>query len=326
MQEYEQSDSLKIHWANKASGGDRTGDEHAVRWEKGKRLVRRCLGVIICDNDECNIIIRPKTTPLTIQKQLNESCICAAQLHHQRCEVRAISWKWAEGVHFQNDGIHTHGWPGHILHLLNGEREGFENLVRAHPNTGPLGLIVGVPGLTGPGESAADISDVLLNADRVSKERRKIKLDADSGGDNFIAAFAKLTEDYPGFVIFSMIGKITVICVQTPFMRTNMLKSSRMDGPTNGFVNDAAHGWWRECNSLLMITSSYCPTLFRWVPGVLSFTNGASGQHFKYHFIAVFQSMAHEAEERTMPLADWMFAGVCSFSSRFIPLSDHIFF
>ena len=167
---------------------------------------------------------------------------------------------------------------------------------------------------------------MLLNADRVSKERRKIKLDADSGGDNFTAAFAKLTEDYPGFVIFSMIGKITVICVQTPFMRTNMLKSSRMDGPTNGFVNDAAHGWWRERNSLLMITSSYCPTLFRWVPGVLSFTNGASGQHFKYHFIAVFQSMAHEAEERTMPLADWMFAGVCSFSSRFIPLSDHIFF
>ncbi|KIJ94192.1 hypothetical protein K443DRAFT_12320 [Laccaria amethystina LaAM-08-1] len=50
------------------------------------------------------------------------------------------------------------------------------------------------------------------------KERRKIKLDADSGGDNFIAAFAKLTEDYPGFVILSMLGKITVICVQTPFM------------------------------------------------------------------------------------------------------------
>ena len=78
--------------------------------------------------------------------------------------------EWAEGVHFQNDGIHTHGQPGRVLHLLNGECEHFENLVRAHPNTGPLGLIVGVPGLTGPGESVADISDVLLNADHVSKE------------------------------------------------------------------------------------------------------------------------------------------------------------
>jgi hypothetical protein len=87
--------------------------------------------------------------------------------------------------------------------------------VKAHPNTGPLGLIVGVPGLTEPGESVADISDVLLNADRVKKERQKIKHDTDSGGDNFIAAFAKFTEEYPGFVIYSTLGMITVISVQT---------------------------------------------------------------------------------------------------------------
>ena len=42
------------------------------------------------------------------------------------------------------------------------------SIVKAHPNT--LGLIVSVPGLTGPGDSVADISDVFLNVDCISKE------------------------------------------------------------------------------------------------------------------------------------------------------------
>jgi hypothetical protein len=41
--------------------------------------------------------------------------------------------------------------------------------------SGPCALITGVPTFEGPGESVADISDVLLNVDWVSKERRKVK-------------------------------------------------------------------------------------------------------------------------------------------------------
>ena len=310
--EYKQFDNLKIHWANKAIGGDRTGDEHASTWEKGKKATRRCLGVITCDNDNCNVVIRPKTSPKAIHEQLNQPCVCTVEVHHQKCEVRAISYRWSKGIHFYNDGVHAHHRPGRVLHLLNNEREQFETLVKAHPKTGPLGLIVGVPGLTGPGESVADISDVFLNADRVSKERQKIKLNTDSGGDNFISAFAKFTEEYPGFVIYSTLGTITVISVQTKFMQSNLFKEFTLDGPVNGTVNDAAHGWWKERNSLLMITSAYSPLLLRWVPGVISYTNGASAEHFKYHFIGVFQSIAREADERKIPLDDTMFAGVCS--------------
>jgi len=317
LDEYKQADNLKIHWANKAIGGDRTGDEHAQTWERGKRATRRCLGVLTCDNDNCSIVVRPKTTPKAIQEQLDQPCICTARVHHQTCEVRSISYKWSKGVHLYNDGIHAHHRPGRVLHLLNDERERFETLVKAHPNTGPLGLIVGVPGLTGPGESVADISDVFLNADRVSKERQKIKNHTESGGDNFIAAFAKFTEEYPGFVIDSTLGKVTVISVQTSFMQSILFKEFRLDGPVNGTVNDAAHGWWKECNSLLMITSAYSPVLLRWVPGVISYTNGASAQHFKYHFIGVFQSIAREADGRKVSLDDSMFAGVCSIYSYF---------
>ena len=63
-----------------------------------------------------------------------------------------------------------------------------------HPTVGPLGLIVGIPGLHGPGESVAEISDALLNSGRVGKERLKVKHVSDPlGGDSFILSFAKFS-------------------------------------------------------------------------------------------------------------------------------------
>ena len=93
-------------------------------------------------------------------------------------------------------------------------------------------------------------------------------------------------------------------------MRTLLLKEYTLEGPINGMVNDAAHGWWREQNSLLMVTSTYCLELCCWVPGVLSFTNGASAEHFTYHFLAVFQGIAEEADLRKLEVRDELFAGV----------------
>jgi hypothetical protein len=43
---------------------------------------------------------------------------------------------------------------------------------------------VGVPGKDGPGQSVANISDALLNADRVSKEHLKIKNNPGGTGGN----------------------------------------------------------------------------------------------------------------------------------------------
>ena len=58
-------------------------------------------------------------------------------------------------------GVTKHG---HILHVSKDEQVCSQALVNAHPTVGPLGLIVSVPGITGPGESVADISNVFLNA------------------------------------------------------------------------------------------------------------------------------------------------------------------
>lgn len=114
-------------------------------------------------------------------------------------------------------------------------------------------------------------------------------------GDMFLAKFAKFSRDHPGFVVYTQIGEITVISLQSPFMVSQLVKDGNVDGPLNGTVNDAAHGWWKERTSLLMITSAYSADLLCWVPGLFSYTNGASAQHFKYHFVGLFQSIAVEA-------------------------------
>lgn len=307
FEEYNKTGRLKVHWAHKIGGGDRKGDSHAEEWGNGKRSWRQCLGVIKCDNPQCEIITRPNTTPHRMSIQLQKACLCGAELSHYGCAVRSTLWTWLGGVHYENGGMHMHARPTHILHLLPRETIQFERIIKSHPKTGPLALIVGVPEISGPGESVADISDVLLNAHRVSKEKQKIK---NLTGDSFIAAFAQFSMDHPGFVVHAQLGEVTVISLQSPFMVSQLVKDGSIDGPVNGTVNDAAHGWWKERTSLLMITSAYSPDLLCWVPGLFSYTNGASAQHFKYHFVGLFQSIAAEAEGRKILVEDHLFSGV----------------
>ena len=308
--EVDDYNNLQVHWATKTHS-HRGGFDSADSWEHGKKQHRECLGIIECDNPDCLIAIRPQTTRARIEKQLLARCKCGAVLDHITCDVKSITWTYSKGVHFVNAGCHQHPRPGHILHISKDEQVRFEAIVNTHPAVGPLALIVGVPGVNGPGESVADISDVFVNAGRVGKERLKIKKGGQVGGsDAFISAFVKFSQEYPGFVIYSQLNIVTVISVQSSLMRSEMVKERLLDGPINGLVNDAAHGWWKERKSLLIMSSSYCPDLLCWVPGVISYTNGASAEHFKYHFLAVLQSIAHEASLKRHRVTDKLFAGV----------------
>lgn len=310
FEEVDAYNNLQVHWATK-SHGVRGGNDFAEEWMDGKRLQRHCLGIIQCDNPDCTMTIRPQTTPKGIDRQLREACKCGAVLNHIQCLVRSALWTYSKGVHFTNTGDHNHARPGYILHISKTDQVRFETLVNTNPTTGPLALIVGVPGVNGPGESVADISDVFLNAGRVGKVRNKLKAESHSGGDSFISAFAKFSAAHPGFVIYSQLDSVTVISVQSSFMRSQLVKERLLEGPINGLVSDAAHGWWKERTSLLVVSSTYCPALLCWVPGVLSYTNGASAEHFKYHFLGVIQSIAREAELKKHPITDGLFAGVC---------------
>jgi len=129
----------------------------------------------------------------------------------------------------------------------------------------------------------------------------------------FLTLYPRFEREYPDFVKFKTFGATTVICLQTGFMREQMVKDDILDEPVNGLVNDAAHGWWAIRNNLLMSSSSYSPNLACWVPGLFSYTNGASGEHFYYHFLTLFETIAFEAESRGIVVCDRLFAGVSLF-------------
>ena len=162
--EVEVMKDLQVHWAMRRHGGDRKGDNFAKAVEGGKKSKRSCLGIIKCDNPDCQIVIRPQTRPEGIEKQLQRQCSCTAPLYHIECAVFSILVRWSGGIKFSNYGQHAHQRPAHILHLSKDEKSRFKEIIATHPTIGPLGLIVGVPGLHGPGESVAEISDALLNS------------------------------------------------------------------------------------------------------------------------------------------------------------------
>lgn len=159
-------------------------------------------------------------------------------------------------------------------------------------------LLVGVPTLRGPGPKAPDILSVLLNKDRISHKLQKVRAEAKStkGGDSLnLDEFAAFNADNPGLVVNSIVGKITVISIQQPLMLAELVKEMVVTSePVNGVVSDTAHGFWRQWNCLLVVSSAYSRTLNCWIPGVLSYTNGATAKHYQHHFFALFKSIAQE--------------------------------
>ena len=83
-----------------------------------------------------------------------------------------------------------------------------------------------------------------------------------------------------------------------------MKESQITDDPVNGILTDAAHGYWKEGNNLLIVSSAYSVLLHCWIPGLLSYTNGASEAHYSLHFQALFASIAHELQNRGLNAHD----------------------
>ncbi|KAH7875731.1 uncharacterized protein C8R40DRAFT_1146714, partial [Lentinula edodes] len=156
------------------------------------------------------------------------------------------------------------------------------SLIDINPDTTPSQLLVGRRTLHGKRKSASDISPVYNNRDRIAKDRQKVINGAKySGGDSFVSGFRDFHRDFPGFIVHTIFGEINMICLQSEFMR------SRLGGmfkhhpePVNGIVSDAAHGFWRERNSLLITSSIYEAELHCWVPGLFSYSDGASAEHY----------------------------------------------
>lgn len=305
------SSSILTHWATYTDGGNRTGHVRASTWKKGMKSTRTCLGIIECLNPTCEIIIRPQTKPSGREKQLAKPCECGGTLRWKRCGVKAHLYRWRDGIYFEQSGRHIHAKPPRVLHLSASELQDFEQMVLEHPELGPRGLQHGIQGMNGPCSNVKGISPALHNYDRVVYERKHVTAQhSPPSGDSFFDTAREFALDHPGFLVFSSFGEINVASFQTSFMRSQLLHPHIIDGSNNGILSDGAHGFWKWPNCILMTSSTYVEGYDHWVPGLMSFLDGSTKEHFRIHFYALMKSIVYEAELRDIPITDKMFSQV----------------
>jgi hypothetical protein len=102
--------------------------------------------------------------------------------------------------------------------------------------------------------------------------------------------------------------------MQTPFMASKLIKSTIDDEAVNGIVSDAAYRVWQERNCLLIVSSTFEPNRLKcWVPGIMSYANGGTAEHYRIHFFHLMDSMADECDSRNITVTDDLFANVSIF-------------
>lgn len=277
------TNNLQVHWACSPMGGDTKGSDTAESWQHGKRTGRKCCGSMGCDNPGCDVVVRPQSRRVGREKQLAQPCSCGGRLQQLNCAVTSYLYSFEGGVHYINGGYHHHPRPTHLLHLLPGEKVRFEKIILENPNVKALALVVGRPGIHGPGGSIAEISPLLLNADRLKFERWRVQHwsgNSTQGGDDFVAIFATFEREFPGFVVFSQFYWVTVIIMQTRYMASKLLKDRIDSDAVNGIISEAAHGYFLDPTTLLIISSVFGIELYRWIPGIMTYSNGASEEHY----------------------------------------------
>lgn len=303
---------VPVHWATKYSGlaKSRTGNKNAATWWKGVESRRSCLGVIKCENEECAVVIHPLTRPGSLEKQLTKLCKCGSKLYQtEKCPAKQTMFRFKHGLRFVHENFHNHERPTYILHLTRPERTRFEEIIKQHPSSGPIQHLVGVRTLDGRGPSISEISPVLNNPDRLAYERNKVKdqyrAALPSGFTIDINNFHAFSKANPGFIVSAVLSPVVVISMQSHVLLSDLVTESKIEhDQVNGMLTDAAHGFWKETNHLLIVSSSYSQTLRRWLPALISYSNGASAEHYAVHFAGVFKTLAQELIRQGLDTSD----------------------
>ncbi|KAG1894497.1 uncharacterized protein F5891DRAFT_1062517 [Suillus fuscotomentosus] len=127
------------------------------------------------------------------------------------------------------------------------------------------------------------ISTVLLNQDRVKAELQALR---GKSTRNFVDDFAEFQKNHPGYVFHCR------------------CHSNSIHGVT----------FWYSSKDLLIISSTYSALLACWVPGLMTYANGGSAEHYRLHFLVLFNSMADECEKHGREVNDELFGNVVDFS------------
>ena len=312
------------HWSMCYPGGKRSnGAIDATEPEEGYKTRRFCTGVLTCPSGDCRYIKRAAVTKKGLEEQAEMLCTCGSKLKHIRCEVVHKLSLFEGGVQFEATNRHDHPRPP-PKHLTVEEKTKFQKLVVANPNATPLTFITGVPGPDGTSTNAMSINEVLINPDRQRYELNRMKNSTNSSG---LGKYMEFVNNHPGFVVSSSITTAAIVTVQTAFMATQLYLSMLAMGlsqhaqPINGLVSDAAHKFFKESNSVLMVTSLYCAVLRRWIPALMSYMDGQTAAHYKHHYLTLFRIIYKLCEDYNIPFSETLFLMVRVCSSTDITLS-----
>ncbi|POW21224.1 hypothetical protein PSHT_02634 [Puccinia striiformis] len=285
-------------------------DTHAS-WTGGlwKVINITCLGVMLCDQEECDYAGPSPTGRDKIKELLsrNSPCPgaagrCKGKVYWQdcrttRCRVNIHKSGW--GL-LRHEGFHDHPWPTPKKPDLEALEEFFDE-VKKNPKATALQLRVG----TGTGSdnhkpisSLVDIHESLGNADRLRYYRRLAlkeveecasKKNGGSGGDSVI--FDMIQWHKMGLeMISSGHGEGQEhYTFQTRWM-SQMLLSRREEGNklySGGLISDVTYKFFK--NGYLLTTSIYCDDINRWIPVQLSWILGLSESYYEIHFTVLFR-------------------------------------
>ncbi|KAJ3925681.1 MAG: hypothetical protein NXY57DRAFT_948889 [Lentinula lateritia] len=317
------SKELGVHWSYR-SRGIKGGSITALNWQEGLTTERKCQGVFACDTCKIRKLRAPtRDDKISAMKANPPVCsVCGGYMVHHSCAVRSRLYKWRDGVHYVNGGSHDHGRPDQVLHLTAQQEFDFIDLVRRHPQATPSALAYGVSGPDGrPDVAAHEIAQPLINPDRVAKEAHIVQnvLRGQHGASGEASDFFQKLKDFraehPDFILCAQVDPIGIISVASPWMRARFGELSQFtDDAVNGIVSDAAHGFWKKRTDLLIISSVYNERLRCWTPGIFSYADGATSEHYRRHFLAANQIVVEQLEQAKILLSDDKLLTIIDFS------------
>jgi hypothetical protein len=303
-------DRLQGHWAYQGRS-TRIGSKDAQNPADGRLYIRRCQGVFVCSQEGCTSFVRrPQTTKqgragqnasLVCEARDGLDNMCGAPMQRVECgaELHIREYGGDGRIYIQHFDYHEHPRHNEKLHLLPEERESVKTIILPNLKLGPRALATGAPGR----DPLYKISTILLNPDRVGYEKRKLKKGELAGYTGALERdMAELEAEYPNAIVFEDLEGLGVVCVQTDFMRKSSASAltgerASRDDPVYGSVTDAAHKYWKEKNSILILSTRYVDHLRSWIPVLATYARGQSEAYFHIHFLMLMKGVYEYAME-----------------------------
>ncbi|RXW14424.1 hypothetical protein EST38_g11427 [Candolleomyces aberdarensis] len=280
-------------------------DDFGINWPNGNRFhhgltaeVRRCLGVIVCTNNNCGRHTRPRTQTAARKLQISKNCsLCSSPLHEIRCQCRTYRYRTIlndqPAMIWEHVGHHQHPRPPPPSVLNSQQLALLDEQVARNPNATVHQLRTGT---LGPGSVPLhEISETLTNPraarHQVAQSQNRLGIPTSSsqkGGFAFMGGLVQLNEEEQ-FVVDSSIGGPVYITFQTDFMRQVLkeameewAKDNSRSERRHGIVTDGSHSYFRD--GQLLTSCVFSPVTLSWIPIQFSWIYGKDTDHHIPHF------------------------------------------